>query len=107
LLVVDCDHKRKSSCAPADAPIRLRMADGAIIRNNVIVLSGTTPQRILSIFDTTGTITLEGNTFVGLERLEDAVSVQSGPAPRLVMRNNRIDNSPFSKFWARYGKRRV
>jgi hypothetical protein len=105
LIVVDCQRGVRESCKPADAPIRLRMGDGAVIRNNVFVLSGATHQRIVSVFDTAGSITLEGNTFIGLDKLEDAVSVQSGTAPQLTARNNLLDNGIVSKLWSRYARR--
>jgi Right handed beta helix region len=105
LIIVDCQRGVRESCKPADAPIRLRMGDGAVIRNNVIVLPGATHQRIVRVFDTARSVTLEGNTFIRLNKLEDAVSVQSGSSPQLTARNNRLDNGIVIKLWSRYARR--
>lgn len=49
----------------ADAPIRLQQADGAIIRNNRIIIKGDAHKRGISTFST-GAFTLENNTFYGI-----------------------------------------
>ena len=49
----------------ADAPIRLHQADGAVIRNNKIIIKGSANRRGISVFDT-GTITVDNNTFYGM-----------------------------------------
>lgn len=49
----------------ADAPIRLQQADGAIIRNNRIIIKDKAHKRGISTFDT-GAFTLQNNTFYGI-----------------------------------------
>jgi hypothetical protein len=56
----------------ADAAIRLIQADGAVVRNNKIIIRDSANRRGISTFDT-GPITVENNTFYGMAA-KDAVA---------------------------------
>jgi hypothetical protein len=76
----------------ADAPIRLIHADGAIIRNNKIVIKDEEHHRAISTFDT-GAITVEGNTFYGMTPKDDIAKAFLGT---LQMSG---DNNHFESGW--------
>ena len=59
------DPKSGLSLYEADAPIRLHHGDGAIVRNNRIVVSNRVNRRAISLFDT-GRIRFESNQIYGL-----------------------------------------
>jgi len=61
----------------ADAPIRLHHGDGAIIRNNRIVIKDGANRRGMSVFDT-GAITVEKNTFYGMTEKDDVAKAFTG-----------------------------
>jgi hypothetical protein len=61
----------------ADAPIRLHHGDGAIVRNNRIVIKDGANRRGLSVFDT-GAITVEKNTFYGMTEKDEVARAFTG-----------------------------
>ena len=61
----------------ADAPIRLHHGDGAIIRNNRIVIKDGANRHGLSVFDT-GAITVEKNTFYGMTEKDGVARAFAG-----------------------------
>lgn len=61
----------------ADAPIRLHHGDGAIIRNNRIVIKDGANRRGISLFDT-GAITVKKNTFYGMTEKDDVARAFTG-----------------------------
>lgn len=61
----------------ADAPIRLHHGDGALIRNNRIVIKDGANRRGISVFDT-GAITVEKNTFYGMTEKDDVAKAFTG-----------------------------
>lgn len=75
----------------ADAPIRLHQADGAIIRNNKIVIKNNANRRGISVFDT-GAITVENNTFYGLTEKDEVVKAFTGTL-NMVQRGSRFESS--------------
>jgi hypothetical protein len=64
-IIVNGRDTSDSPLREADAAIRLHHADGAVIRNNRIVIKGNAPKRIVSTFET-GPFTLESNRFQGV-----------------------------------------
>ena len=100
-IIVHCrksspEDRDRSQCLSADAPIRLVNADGAVIRNNRIVLLGSAPKRVISVFQT-GAFVFEGNVISGLDDLAQIAAAYGGELS-VRQRANRIDNSMASKF---------
>jgi hypothetical protein len=74
------DRPKLSIQAPpfeADAPIRLHHGDGAIIRNNRIIIKGHAHKRAISTFDT-GTFTAEKNVLQGMTERDEIVKAFIG-----------------------------
>lgn len=67
----------KNLAREADAPIRLIQADGAVVRNNKIVIRDSANRRGISTFDT-GPITVENNTFYGMTEKDDVAKAFLG-----------------------------
>jgi hypothetical protein len=67
----------KNRLREADAPIRLIQADGAVIRNNKIIIRDSANRRGISTFDT-GPITVENNTFYGITQKDDVAKAFLG-----------------------------
>ncbi len=61
----------------ADAPIRLHHGDGALVRNNRIIIAGKANRRAISLFDT-GPIRVENNTVYGLSKTNEMVKAFLG-----------------------------
>lgn len=104
VFIVHCLSKKqslqgRSQCQEMDAPIRLMHGDGAIIRNNRFVLKENAHKRVISLFDT-GAITVEGNTYTGLDTLQQAIQSFRGPGEVTGSTINRVDNSPWAKLRA-------
>lgn len=73
----------------ADAPIRLHQADGAVIRNNKIVIKGSANRRGISVFDT-GAITVDNNTFYGMTEDDEVAKAFTGTL-NMVQRGSRFE----------------
>lgn len=95
-IIVHCrksqpNASNRSQCLSADAPIRLIHADGAIIRNNRIILKDDAHKRVISVFET-GTFIFENNVIIGLDDLSQIASAYDGELI-IQQRGNRIDNT--------------
>jgi Right handed beta helix region len=79
----------------ADAPIRLHHGDGALVRNNRIIIASKANRRAISLFDT-GPIRIESNTIFGLRKDDEAFTAFLGRA-QFTATSNLFE--PYWKSW--------
>ena len=92
--MVDANQSMTSAEAIRRA-IRMVHGDGALIRNNRIIVKGDAPKRIVSTFGT-GPFTLEGNRFYGVSEKDQIAKAFRGTV-QMTARDNSFE--PVWKTW--------